>query len=198
MRLNFTICGDYYSSFLGTTIAYHYVRCKKPVNAHYGKIAANSYVSFYNIYKQKTEEINADLFFCDYLLNHPCFDLAWKLGKPADGISSDLSAIPISLSLIPSANSPLHQKIGPVMPDTFPSLTPVLESFLVDHPRTIYFALGTNVVTIDTSDSLELANSSVPLAAILNNEHPHVHISKFSPQFAILSHENTKLLSHGG
>ncbi|CAG8744787.1 13145_t:CDS:2 [Gigaspora margarita] len=63
------------------------------VNAHYGKIAANSYVSFYNIYKQKTEEINADLFFCDYLLNHPCFDLAWKLGKPAVGIFSDLSAI---------------------------------------------------------------------------------------------------------
>ncbi|CAG8856870.1 38464_t:CDS:2, partial [Gigaspora margarita] len=34
--------------------------------------------------------------------------------------------------------------------------------------------------------------------AILNNEHPHVHISKFSPQFAILSHENIKLLSHAG
>ncbi|KAF0471133.1 UDP-Glycosyltransferase/glycogen phosphorylase [Gigaspora margarita] len=34
---------------------------------------------------------------------------------------------------------------------------------------------------------------------ILNNEHPHIHIVKYAPQFAILSHENTRLfLSHGG
>ncbi|RIB06126.1 Glycosyltransferase Family 1 protein, partial [Gigaspora rosea] len=267
------------------------------------KTGVNSYVPYYNIYKQIAEEINVDLFFCDYLINYPCFDLAWKLGKPAVGISSDLArltrpvykseplfgchvnmenesfynrfrcAIIVPLQQtwnsidflrdlnaqrasvgidpswdikgrvsnllmlsnnffgfdIPAANSPLYQNIGPVMPDTFPSLTPVLESFLVNHPRTIYFALGThvvispqNVITIlnsflklidqnvidgviwstvktDISESLRLANSSTPLAAVLNNELPHIHISKFSPQFAILSHENTKLfLSHGG
>ncbi|CAG8812206.1 27232_t:CDS:2 [Gigaspora margarita] len=124
---------------------------------------------------------------------------------------------------IPSSDSPLHQKIGPVIPDNFPALTPVLDKFLIAHPRKIYFALGTNailssqnVVTIlksflklidqdvidgiiwsttktDPSESLFLTNSSVQISAILNNEHPHIHITKFSPQFAILSHENTKL-----
>ncbi|GBB95872.1 hypothetical protein RclHR1_02630017 [Rhizophagus clarus] len=34
---------------------------------------------------------------------------------------------------------------------------------------------------------------------ILNNEHPHIHIIKFAPQFAVLNHTNTKLfLSHAG
>ncbi|GBC04112.1 hypothetical protein RclHR1_05510013, partial [Rhizophagus clarus] len=34
---------------------------------------------------------------------------------------------------------------------------------------------------------------------ILNNEHPHIHIIKFAPQFAILNHTNTKLfLNHAG
>ncbi|RIB27477.1 Glycosyltransferase Family 1 protein, partial [Gigaspora rosea] len=130
---------------------------------------------------------------------------------------------------IPSSESPLHQNIGPVIPDTFPGLTPVLDSFLIAHPRTIYFALGTNAiispqnviiilksflklidqnvidgviwstVRTDTSKTLQLANSSSQITSILNNEHPHIHISKFSPQLAILSHVNTKLfLSHGG
>ncbi|RIB27479.1 Glycosyltransferase Family 1 protein [Gigaspora rosea] len=47
---------------------------------------------------------------------------------------------------IPSSDSPLHQNIGPVIPDTFPGLTPILDSFLNAHPRTIYFALGTNAI----------------------------------------------------
>ncbi|CAG8828555.1 14704_t:CDS:1, partial [Racocetra persica] len=56
-----------------------------------------------------------------------------------------------------------------------------------------------STVKTDTSDSLQLTNSSVQLYTILNNDHPHIHISKYSPQFAILSHENTKVfLSHGG
>ncbi|CAB5206762.1 unnamed protein product [Rhizophagus irregularis] len=34
---------------------------------------------------------------------------------------------------------------------------------------------------------------------ILNNKHPHIHITKFVPQFAVLNHTNTKLFfSHGG
>ncbi|CAG8793678.1 29374_t:CDS:2 [Gigaspora margarita] len=262
-----------------------------------------SYVPFYNIYKQVNDEINADLFFCDILINPACFDLAWKLGKPAVGISSDLSELTSSpyksnpvfgchanmenesfydrfkcaiinplikvlvlrgplkdlnaerasvdidphwdfsgrisnrLMLsnnfygfeIPSSDSPLHQNIGPVIPDNFPDLTPVLDSFLNDHPRTIYFTLGTNAVIspqnviiilnsflklidqkvidgviwstlrTDTSKSLQLANSNSQIISILNNEYPHIHISKFSPQLAILSHVNTKLfLTHGG
>ncbi|RIB27480.1 Glycosyltransferase Family 1 protein [Gigaspora rosea] len=96
---------------------------------------------------------------------------------------------------IPSSESPLHQNIGPVIPDTFPGLTPILDSFLNAHPRTIYFALGTNAIISPQN----LANSSSQITCILNNEYPHIHISKFSPQLAILSHVNTKLfLSHGG
>ncbi|KAF0553051.1 UDP-Glycosyltransferase/glycogen phosphorylase [Gigaspora margarita] len=269
------------------------------------KLAVQSYTPFYNIYKQVADENEVDLFFCDYMpvINHPCFDLAWKLGKPAVGISTDISiisnapyksdpmlgchanmenesfydrfncAIILPLKLfwssidfirdinakranvgvdphwdlrgrvsnllmlsntffgfeVSSSDSPLHQEIGPVLPDTFPGLTPVLDSFLADHPRTIYFALGTNAiissqnviiilnafiklidqnvidgviwstVRTDISESLEYANSSVSISTILNNQHPNIHISKFSPQFAILSHKNTKLfLSHGG
>ncbi|RIB26599.1 Glycosyltransferase Family 1 protein [Gigaspora rosea] len=261
------------------------------------KLAVQSYIPFYNIYKQVAEENEADLFFCDFMpvVNHPCFDLAWKLGKPAVGISTDTSIISnapyksdpmfgchanmenehfmTDLNLVwnsidiirdinakranvgvdphwdlrgrvsnllmlsntffgfevSSSDSPLHQEIGPVLPDTFPGLTPVLDSFLVDHPRTIYFALGTNAiissqnviiilnafiklidqnvidgviwstVRTDISESIEYANSSVSISTILNKQHPNIHISKFSPQLAILYHENTKLfLSHGG
>ncbi|CAG8544125.1 13873_t:CDS:2 [Cetraspora pellucida] len=268
------------------------------------KIAVQSYVPFYNIYTKVAEEINADLFVCDCLMNYPCFDLAWKLGKPAVGIATGFGLsipppsymsdpmhgchanmenesfynrfrceilVPLKLAWkvrstikglnaqraivdvephynmfgrtsntlilsnsfygfeIPHANSPLHQEIGPVLSDTFPSLTPALDSFLTNHPRTVYFALGTivfispqNVITLlesflelikqdvidgviwstvktDPSDSLQLANSSAQISSILNNNHPHIHVSKYSPQYAILSHENTKVfLSHGG
>ncbi|CAG8853638.1 32320_t:CDS:2, partial [Gigaspora margarita] len=130
---------------------------------------------------------------------------------------------------IPRADTPLHQEIGPVLPDIFPGLAPDLDSFLTTHPRTLYFALGTNVfippqsvinllksflelikqdiidgviwstLRTDVSESFQLANSSSQISNILNNEYPHIHVCKFSPQFAILSHENTKLfLSHGG
>ncbi|CAG8716592.1 14163_t:CDS:2, partial [Cetraspora pellucida] len=267
--------------------------------------AVQSYLPYYKIYEQVAKEINADLFVCDYLINYPCFDLAWKLGKPAVVIFSDTFYVssppyksnpiyrhgchanmenesfynrfkceiifPIRNSWntidtikdlnaqraivgvdplwnmigrvsnlliltnnffgyeIPSANSPLHQEIGPILPDTFPGLTPVIDSFLSTHPRTIYFALGTNAIIppqkaiiilksflklinenvidgliwsygkTDISKFPQLTNSSIPLSTILNNEHPHIHISESSPQFAILSHENTKVfLSHGG
>ncbi|RIB18108.1 Glycosyltransferase Family 1 protein [Gigaspora rosea] len=39
----------------------------------------------------------------------------------------------------------------------------------------------------------------VPISNLINNLHPHIYIMKYAPQFAILSHENTKVfLSHGG
>ncbi|CAG8719934.1 7110_t:CDS:2 [Cetraspora pellucida] len=244
------------------------------------KVSVQHYVSTYNIYKKIAEEINVDLFFCDYLMNYPCFDLAWKLGKPAVGSSTDHSYLPnppyiadpiygchVNMEnesfynrfkcaiIVPlkkawsardttkgintqralvgvdphwdffgriSTDTPLHQEIGPVLPDVFPGLTPDLDSFLSAHPRTLYFALGTNVfippqsvvtflksflelinqdvidgviwstVKTDVEDSFQLANYS-------SHDYPHIFISNFSPQFAILSHENTKIfLSHGG
>ncbi|PKY47284.1 UDP-Glycosyltransferase/glycogen phosphorylase [Rhizophagus irregularis] len=48
--------------------------------------------------------------------------------------------------------------------------------------------------TLNLIDGTEIQTSS-----ILDNKHPHIHISKFGPQFSILNHNNTKLfLSHGG
>ncbi|RGB41369.1 Glycosyltransferase Family 1 protein [Rhizophagus diaphanus] len=48
--------------------------------------------------------------------------------------------------------------------------------------------------TLSLSDGSEVQTS-----LILNNKHPHIHILKFAPQFAVLNHTNTKLFfSHGG
>uniref|UniRef100_U9UCE8 UDP-Glycosyltransferase/glycogen phosphorylase n=1 Tax=Rhizophagus irregularis (strain DAOM 181602 / DAOM 197198 / MUCL 43194) TaxID=747089 RepID=U9UCE8_RHIID len=52
----------------------------------------------------------------------------------------------------------------------------------------------------DFSPTLNLIDgTAIQTSSILNNKHPHIHISKFGPQFSILNHNNTKLfLSHGG
>ncbi|PKY22126.1 UDP-Glycosyltransferase/glycogen phosphorylase, partial [Rhizophagus irregularis] len=52
----------------------------------------------------------------------------------------------------------------------------------------------------DFSPSLNFADGTqVQTLPILNNIHPHIHITKFAPQFAVLNHTNTKLFfSHGG
>ncbi|RGB41373.1 Glycosyltransferase Family 1 protein [Rhizophagus diaphanus] len=52
----------------------------------------------------------------------------------------------------------------------------------------------------DFSPTLNLTDGTqVQTLSILNNEHPHIHITKFAPQFAVLNHTNTKLFfSHGG
>ncbi|EXX62896.1 hypothetical protein RirG_157490 [Rhizophagus irregularis DAOM 197198w] len=48
--------------------------------------------------------------------------------------------------------------------------------------------------TLKLSDGTQVQTSP-----ILNNEHPHIHITKFAPQFTVLNHTNTKLfVSHGG
>ncbi|CAG8709231.1 14737_t:CDS:2, partial [Cetraspora pellucida] len=134
---------------------------------------------------------------------------------------------------VPTAWPPLHQEIGPILPDTFPSLSPDLELFLSTHPRTMYVALGTYCYTTPENyaailqAALELINRNVldgmiwatvrfneselpstlnlstgdiiPTSNLLNNLHPHIYITKFAPQFAVLSHQNTKVfLSHGG
>jgi hypothetical protein len=58
------------------------------------------------------------------------------------------------------------------------------------------------VVTPEDSyfPTLNLTDGShIQTSPILNNKHPHIHIVKFAPQFAILNHTNTKLFfTHGG
>ncbi|GBB97468.1 hypothetical protein RclHR1_00030025 [Rhizophagus clarus] len=52
----------------------------------------------------------------------------------------------------------------------------------------------------DFYPTLKLSDGTqVQTLPILNNEHPHIYITKFAPQFAVLNHTNTKLFfSHGG
>src|SRR5438046_2494153 len=46
----------------------------------------------------------------------------------------------------------------------------------------------------DFSPTLSLNDGTqVQTSTILNNEHPHVHIVEFAPQFAVLNHTNIKL-----
>ncbi|CAG8804365.1 29339_t:CDS:2, partial [Gigaspora margarita] len=267
------------------------------------------YTKYFNDYLQAYKEIKPDLFFCDYIANEPCFDLAWKLKKPVVGFTSgttffthpppiisdprmgrgchvsmenesfynrficavvqplrviwafrdnlnDINALRAEVGIskyydyrgrtntlflldnffgfeIPSAWPPLHQEIGPILSDTFPNLSSDLDLFLSTHPRTMYISLGTNLFTtpenyaIILQSALELINrnildgviwatvrfnvSELPTTIaisngdivstlnIINNLHPHLYITKYAPQFAILSHENTKVfLSHGG
>ncbi|CAG8448989.1 9551_t:CDS:2, partial [Scutellospora calospora] len=273
----------------------------EPIRLAY-KLAISSYVSLYNFYKKTDEEINIDLFFCDFFANDPCFDLAWKLGKPVVGFSSNiypfsftpyksdpLFGCPVNMEIesfynrfkcvlisplqsigimiayindlnvqrakvgiepnwdlksrtsnilmlyhnffgfeIPSAESPLHQHIGPILPEEYPSLTPALNLFLANNPRTIYFAIGTfgtlspqNIFTLlksflelinqgiidgviwatvltNTKELLSLTESDITLSTILNNNNPHIHLIEYAPQVAILSHKNTKLFLSHG
>ncbi|CAG8827618.1 616_t:CDS:2, partial [Racocetra persica] len=109
---------------------------------------------------------------------------------------------------IPSAESPLHQEIGPIMSDVYPSLTPALDSFISTHPRTLYFAIGTVVVTtpqniavilksflelidqdvidgviwstvkIDASELLSLNNSGIPIHGGASSSHESMYNAK--------------------
>ncbi|PKC68363.1 UDP-Glycosyltransferase/glycogen phosphorylase [Rhizophagus irregularis] len=59
---------------------------------------------------------------------------------------------------------------------------------LVETPKDYFYP------TLKLSDGTQIQTSQ-----ILNNEHPHIHIAEFVPQFAILNHTNTKLFfNHGG
>ncbi|POG79412.1 glycosyltransferase family 1 protein [Rhizophagus irregularis DAOM 181602=DAOM 197198] len=59
---------------------------------------------------------------------------------------------------------------------------------LVETPKDYFYP------TLKLSDGTQIQSSQ-----ILNNEHPHIHIAEFVPQFAILNHTNTKLFfNHGG
>ncbi|CAB4400766.1 unnamed protein product [Rhizophagus irregularis] len=59
---------------------------------------------------------------------------------------------------------------------------------LVETPKDYFYP------TLKLSDGTQIQTSQ-----ILNNEHPHIHIAEFVPQFGILNHTNTKLFfNHGG
>ncbi|CAG8727124.1 11027_t:CDS:2, partial [Gigaspora margarita] len=215
--------------------------------------AVKQYNKNFNVYLQAYKEIKADLFFCDYLGNWACFDLAWKLNKPIVGFVNTRAEIGVSkngdikerlantLILVDSfigfevsfAWPPLLQETGPILPDIFPNLTSDLKLFLSTHSRVMYISLGTSVyLTPENSaillkSALELINQNIldgiiwatvrfneselpstlalstgdviPTSNLLNNLYPHIYITKFAPQFAILSHENTKVyLGQGG
>ncbi|CAG8794925.1 14915_t:CDS:2 [Gigaspora margarita] len=81
---------------------------------------------------------------------------------------------------IPYAMPPIHQEIGPILPDTFPNLSSDLNLFLSTHPKTMYISFGTSVYTtpenyaILIQSILELINQKildgVIWATVLQNE----------------------------
>ncbi|GES94968.1 glycosyltransferase family 1 protein [Rhizophagus clarus] len=266
----------------------------------------NSYNETYEKYKNVAKEYNIDLFFCDFLANEVCVDVAHSLKKPAVGFTSFLHFIDrkpyksdpfygcssislenvsfferfmctliqplkvayalwypkrllddvkhkmniektlkespkFSLVLIdnffgfelPQSLAPNIQDIGPVFSEKYPPLTPELSNFINSHKRVLYVAFGGRFVattennnkilqslvevinkklvdgviwalTVASKDefypTLDLTDGTqIQTLPILNNKHPHIHITKFSPQFAVLNHTNTKLFfSHGG
>ncbi|CAG8535100.1 7800_t:CDS:2, partial [Scutellospora calospora] len=304
-------------NFTATTTLYHsipQINLSEPINTYaspefreiflneytykslaYGRTVHNKkYIEYFNKYLQAYKETKADLFFCDYVSNEACFDLAWKLKKPVIGFVNPMLGCPVSMENesfynrfrcavvqplrlgwhfrknlnylnakraevgvsghcdfrgtiantlflvdnffgfeVSSAWLPLHQEIGPILPDIYPDLSPDLELFLSAHPRTMYIALGTAAYTtpknfvIVLQSALELINSNIldgviwatvrfnesdlpstftlsngdiiSTSNLSNNLYPHIYITKYAPQFAILSHENTKVfLSHAG
>ncbi|CAG8630468.1 5695_t:CDS:2, partial [Racocetra persica] len=68
---------------------------------------------------------------------------------------------------VPADWPPIHQEIGPILPDTFPNLSSDLDQFLSTHSRTMYIALGTIVYTtpknyaIMLQSALELINQNI-------------------------------------
>ncbi|KAF0534187.1 UDP-Glycosyltransferase/glycogen phosphorylase [Gigaspora margarita] len=199
------------------------------------KILNHRYDKYFNNYLQAYKETKADLFFCNYIANEACFDLALKLKKPVVAYASStfpsrldpvigchvniekgsfynrfICAIVQPLRLhwmfrdylnhinarraevgvskshdfrekantlfltnsffgfeVPTAWLPIHQEIGPILPDTFPNLSSDLELFLSTHLKTMYIALGTAVYTtpknyaILLQSALELINRNI-------------------------------------
>ncbi|RGB39520.1 Glycosyltransferase Family 1 protein [Rhizophagus diaphanus] len=101
---------------------------------------------------------------------------------------------------LPQALPSNVQEIGPIISKDYPLLTPELSNFINGHDRVLYIAFGVMTSKNDFSPTLNLTNGlQVQTSSILNNEHPHIRITKFVPQFAVLIHTNTKLFfSHGG
>ncbi|CAG8524630.1 1283_t:CDS:2 [Diversispora eburnea] len=56
------------------------------------KISNSEYLDRFKIYMEAATEFKPDLFFCDFLMNEACYDVAWKLKKPIVGISNGLTS----------------------------------------------------------------------------------------------------------
>ncbi|CAG8484933.1 9243_t:CDS:2 [Acaulospora colombiana] len=55
------------------------------------KLSNSEYLSRFQVYMRAAAEFKPDLFFCDFLMNEVCYDVAWKLRKPVVGISAGLT-----------------------------------------------------------------------------------------------------------
>ncbi|CAJ0824865.1 6794_t:CDS:2 [Entrophospora sp. SA101] len=203
------------------------------------KLQIDRYSEHLKVYERVSNEVNPDLFLCDFGNNEVCFDVALKLGKPAVSVTSFLLAIqqapylsdPVhgcSINMenesflerlkcfvfpkikmyqayktissemnekraesgipdvnvferyanilflidgffgfeVPSKLAPIHQLIGPIMSDTYPPLAPETEKFLKEHPRTMFVALGTVVLTSKKTNGILLQSF---LEAVENN-----------------------------
>ncbi|CAB4396280.1 unnamed protein product [Rhizophagus irregularis] len=93
-------------------------------------------------------------------------------------------------------------KASLVLIDTFfgfelPQTLPPYIQELVQYYQKIWALVETTkdyfYPTLKLSDGTQIQTSQ-----ILNNEHPHIHIAEFVPQFAILNHTNTKLFFNHG
>ncbi|CAG8674287.1 5630_t:CDS:2 [Rhizophagus irregularis] len=110
---------------------------------------------------------------------------------------------------LPQTLPPYIQEIGPILSEEYPPLTPELSDFIM--ARTRFISINKKIIDgvvwalVETPKdyfypTLKLSDGTqIQASQILNNEHPHIHIAEFVPQFAILNHTNTKLFfNHGG
>ncbi|RIB25631.1 Glycosyltransferase Family 1 protein [Gigaspora rosea] len=207
------------------------------------KIFNHGYDKHFNNYLQAYKETKPDLFFCNYIANEACFDLALKLKKPVVGYAS--STFPTRLDPVIGCHvnmekesfynrficaivqplrlhwmfrdylnhiNPRRAEVGVSKSNDFRERANILfltnsfygfESALELINRNILDGVILSTVKFNESELPSTINLStgevIPTSNLLNNLHPHVYIMKYAPQFAILSHENTKVfLSHGG
>ncbi|GBC04756.1 hypothetical protein RclHR1_05850005 [Rhizophagus clarus] len=79
----------------------------------------------------------------------------------------------------------------------------LLQSFIEAVDKKVVDGVVWSLVETSKNDfhpTLKLSDGTqVQTSPILNNEHPHIHIAEFVPQFTVLNHTNTKLyFGHGG
>ncbi|CAG8745567.1 11388_t:CDS:1, partial [Funneliformis mosseae] len=97
----------------------------------------------------------------------------------------------------------LYVSLGTKIYTTVENNNKLLQSFIESINKglidgVIWALVQTSVDAFDSTLNLT-DGTRVQTSPILNNEHPHIRIAKFAPQFSILNHSNTKLfLSHGG
>lgn len=117
----------------------------------------------------------------------------------------------------PPELSPWIIPVGPILEDTFPSLSQDIESFLKLHERVLFVTLGSHASfaafetqpimqgilsaleeqfidgVIWATESLSRNDFFDVFLPLLNNEDPHWRFYRFAPQRAILAHSSTRL-----